>query len=222
MKIKKAISGAVNALAVVSTFYGLYNCVQVKLPENLAEAGHKQFLTNLGAGFTMVHASINLVNLLSRGKLHFLAREVTFPVALVLETIITLVYWPLRLFFIGMIMHGTKEPGRSPLPISVDISVHLLPLLYLLVDYFFLKPEPFFVSDSKIVFGLPMVLGAAYRVHLDSIIGENGNYPYPFLDAPEPHKSIIFVVISMIGGLFFVAYRTFHKAMATAGRVKCD
>ncbi|CAH00506.1 uncharacterized protein KLLA0_D07788g [Kluyveromyces lactis] len=197
---------------VFTTTYGLIQCTQIKLPSNLATAGHKQFLTNISAVVTIVNGALNTVNQLlgNKGTLHFWSREFTFPIATCLETIVCVIYWPLRIFFIPLIMHGVQDSSRSPLPMHVDIAIHLLPIIYLCLDYFFLKEAPFQIAGWKVFLSLPL-LGLTYRIYLDSIIGPSGSYPYPFLDVPEPYKSVIFVTVSLSSGGLYILYQKFHR-----------
>lgn len=201
-----------NLLSATTTMYGLINCTSVVLPSNLSHAGHKQFLTNIAALITVVNSLFNVLNQLlgDKGSISFLARELTLPVAMCLETIVCFIYWPLRLFFISLIIHGVQDSSRAPLALHIDISIHLLPILYLATDYFFLKPTPFQISGKKVFLTLPS-LGLAYRVYLDKIIGPEGSYPYPFLDVAEPYKSIIFVVVSLSAGWIYILYQKIHK-----------
>lgn len=210
-----------NLTCACTTFYGLYRCTRVVLPANLAEAGHKQFLTNIAAVLTIVTGSLNVVNQLLGGSLDFCARELLLPVALCLETIVCLIYWPLRLFFIHLIMHGVQNAKMSPLPLHADIAVHLLPVLYLAFDYFVLKPEPFVLSTKKVLVSLPL-LGLAYRIYLGTIIDTSGSYPYPFLDVDEPYKSIVFVVVSLSAGGFYSLYQRVHSTPRAASAAKQD
>ncbi|CDO93631.1 unnamed protein product [Kluyveromyces dobzhanskii CBS 2104] len=210
-----------NFLSVATTLRGVIECSKIILPSNLAGAGHKQFLTNIAAAFTVFHSSLNVVNQLAggNGSLQFWSREFTLPVAMCLETIVCVIYWPLRIFFIPLIMHGVNDPNRSPLPLNVDISVHLLPIIYLSLDYFLLKKNPFQIASWKVFTTLPL-LGLAYRIYLDNIIGPHASYPYPFLDVAEPYKSVIFVTVSLSAGWIYILYQKIHRNPSHVGLKK--
>lgn len=139
----------------------------------------------------------------------FINKHVTLPLALVLESIVATVYWPLRLFAIGLILQGAKK--RSPIPLHIDISIHLLPILYMLSDYYLSGARERFKIGSLPSWGIIAAIGLAYKSYLNVLIDTSTNqkYPYPFLDVSEPYKSVIFVVITSFGWLFYVAYRAF-------------
>lgn len=137
----------------------------------------------------------------------FLNRHITLPLALVLESVVATVYWPLRMFAIGMILQGVKK--RSPIPFHIDVSIHLLPILYMLSDYYLSGASECFEIGLPQSWGIIAAIGLAYKYYLVFLIDQSTGqqYPYPFLDVPEPYKSIIFVVITTFGWLFYVGYR---------------
>lgn len=137
----------------------------------------------------------------------FINKHVTLPLALVLESVVATVYWPLRLFAIGLILQGAKK--RSPVPLNVDISIHLLPILYMLSDYYLSGASERFKIGSVPSWGIIAAIGMAYKYYLNALIDTSTNqrYPYPFLDAPEPYKSVIFVIITSVGWFFYLGYR---------------
>lgn len=262
-----------NLASLVTSSYGLYKCSHIALPQSLAPAGQKQFLTNISLVATVSHNVVTLVLHLAKylracrlqkqhierafaratasaDEVHKLKqdskpahcsgseqdsgdciftvinRHVTLPLALVLESVVATVYWPLRIFAIHLILQGAKR--KSPIPLEVDVSIHLLPIIYLLADYY--------VSGSSQRFKIPLLpawiivaaIGLAYKFYLGFLIDPSmgQKYPYPFLDVAEPYKSVIFVVVTSFGWLFYVGYRAWPpKEVAKEGfqeRVKLD
>lgn len=201
----------VNVLSLLTTSWGLYNAAEVKLPASLAQAGHKQFLTNISVGITILTNLTSIFTYYTNGKLEVFSREIAFPVALVLETIVALVYWPLRLFALHLIFHGVADDAHAPLKMSIDLSIHLLPVLYLLADYFAFTDKPFQMPRRNVWF-IVMALGLLYNRYLKFLIDPSKGqaYPYPFLNIPEPFQSVVFTVVTTSGWGFYCFYKYVH------------
>ncbi|AMD19394.1 HBR493Wp [Eremothecium sinecaudum] len=212
------MSTVINAFSLVVTSWGLCKSINLELDPSLAKAGPKQFLTNIGAGITIINNVLAILNnwsLLPTEGLEYFSREILFPLALQTETVIAGVYWPLRLFWIHLIMHNIKD-GKSPIPLPVDLSIHLVPILTLLIEYYGVRKTPFQVS-AYVVWILTFIISILYNFWLKTIIDvENGQvYPYPFLSIPEPQVTFVFVGITTIGCLSFLAYKYSHPGRRT-------
>ena len=68
------------------------------LPPQLATAGHFQFLTNLSLLLSIVFWFLNVINHIVKNNYLEQIKLVTLWVSTTLETIVFLVYWPLRSF----------------------------------------------------------------------------------------------------------------------------
>ncbi|AGO13186.1 AaceriAFR036Cp [[Ashbya] aceris (nom. inval.)] len=207
------LSLIINSASLVLTSWGVSNAVKLTLPPNLQLAGQKQFLTILGASLTIVTNVIGIgYSLLGGdGGLRFVSREVFLPAAIVLESVVATVYWPLRIFFVNMIYHGLEEGASPEITLPVDLCIHLVPVTGLLLDYFLTKPEPFQMGRLQF-WVLVTALGVGYNRWLSYIIRTdlNQSYPYPFLDVVEPYRTLIFGVITTIAWGFYVLYQTQH------------
>lgn len=209
----------INGLSVIVGSWGLSNITRLVLPASLAGASHKQFLTNISVVATLISNVCNIFNYFVQrcgqssalaGFSNFFSRDVALPVALVLETVVPLVYWPLRLFAMHLIMQEVPD-GASPIPVPVDVSVHLLPFVFLFSDHFLSGTgRKFKISNGQAWF-LVTFLGLSYYKWLEYLIDPSTGqkYPYPFLDAPEPYKSVIFVCVSSVAWCFYVLYQKF-------------
>lgn len=97
--MRSKASLCVNLLLLAVVGQGLYRCSQIQLPPSLASAGHRQFLTNISAAVTLVNSLSNVFDFVVQSAVSRLwARHFTLPIALVLESVVASVYWPLRLF----------------------------------------------------------------------------------------------------------------------------
>lgn len=188
------------ALASVSFIIGSYGLNSVafnrqwQLPEHLAGAGNWQFLTNLSLAFSLIVFGVGIVAHITRSQRLFKIKNDLHPIGLALESVVASVYWPLRLFFLHLLL---KDPSKLELPMKVDLCIHLMPVLSLLIDYFVFMPR-WTVGEGQ-AFGIVCILITAYWFWLHHIIDfENGGeYPYSFLSVPNVYHRI--VLFSMIG-----------------------
>lgn len=206
-----------NSALTFTGSYGLFVCTSILLPPKLVVAGHKQFLTNISLVISIIqHVSAVATILLAGNKqVAFFSEEVMLPVALVLESVVTSVYWPLRIFFVELIFQ--KNPNYAAksrshyLPLHVDICLHLLPFLGLCINFFKFKKGKFVINSTKIVLSVCTALGLSYILWLKYLIPVGGKYPYPFLDIPEPWKTAAMLVITNIAFGYFRALQFFKK-----------
>ncbi|XBW36695.1 hypothetical protein QEN19_002270 [Hanseniaspora menglaensis] len=189
--------------------YGLYVCTSIILPPKLQAAGHKQFLTNISLAISIIQQVSTIASILvgNSKALEFFSGDILLPIALVLETVVTSVYWPLRIFFVEMIFQ--KNPNYASierskyLPLHVDICLHLLPFIGMSLNFFKYKKGRFALNNTKFVLPVCSALGLAYIFWLKYLIPKGGKYPYPFLDAAEPWKTIIMLTITNVAFGYF-------------------
>ena len=198
---------------------GLFKCTQLVLPPILSQAGHKQFLTNLSLVVTLISNSLNIINWFVQRShpnnfqfvFNYVCRHFILPIALTLETIVPVIYWPLRLFAQTLIMQDVPRDKPYPLSISTDLSIHLFPFLFLLSDHYLSGfGSKFEISNTK-AWVIVSSLGLCYFKYLSFLIDPSKGqaYPYPFLDVEEPMKTIIFIVVSTVSWIFFILYQIF-------------
>lgn len=181
---------------------------QVDLPPHLEGGGHWQFLTNLSLAFTLLVFFIGFVSHVTKSPTLFVLKNNLHPIALVLECVVTTVYWPLKLFFLHLLV---KDPTRKMIPLFVDLCLHLFPVLSLLVDYFFFMPKWTISNQSALV--ACVVLTSLYWFLLKMLVDfENGGeYPYTFLNVEGDITRIaIFQVVGLVGFAFFLFFRSLY------------
>lgn len=187
---------ALGAFAISHTFS------HIELPPHLIGAGHWQFLTNLSLAFSLVVFAIGLASHLAKSPTLFNLKNSLHPIAFVLESVVTLTYWPLRIFLIKLLV---KDPTRKMVPIFVDMCLHLFPVLALSVDYFFFMPRWTITSENA--FASCFILTLLYWFYLKQVIDfENGGeYPYMFLNTDtEAQRILIFGMIGLVGFAMFL------------------
>ena len=215
----------INLISLGVGCWGLSQATKLVLPPTLSPAGHKQFLTNISVVATLISNVWNILNyFIQRSSLNmnvlngsnFISRHLVLPIGLVLETVVPLVYWPLRLFAMKLIIQGVSD-GKSPVPIPVDLAIHFFPCVFLLSDHYLSGSGSKFKISNLKAWTIVTGLGLAYYKYLALLIDplKGQKYPYPFLDVEEPYKSIIFVCVTTVAWSFYVLYQRFPPCNST-------
>lgn len=202
-----SLQGLFNLALSFTGVYGLYQCTSIILPPKLIQAGHKQFLTNISLFICIVQEISTFISCNyfknQNEKVRFAAEEVLLPIALVLESVVTTVYWPLKLFFAHLIYQKNPNYANKKreeyLPLHIDMFLHLFPLIGMLINFFYYKKGKFVIKKNTIVLSVCYAFGFAYIFWLKLLIPADGKYPYPFLDIPEPYKTLVMLAVTNIG-----------------------
>lgn len=192
------IIACVDLLSLIIGGYGFDRTIlKIPLPPHLADAGPWQFLTNLGLVFSLIVFSIGFLSHVTKWEKLFKVKNQLHPLCLVLEIIITIVYWPLRLFFIELLI---LDKSAYPIPIYADLSVHLMPCISLLIDYFVFMPR--WTMKARTAMLICLTFTILYWFLLEYLIDleSGGTYPYAFLNVPHHGlRVLIFAVICLTG-----------------------
>ncbi|ABN67301.2 conserved hypothetical membrane protein [Scheffersomyces stipitis CBS 6054] len=200
---------------LVSLVIGLYgmqtNILTIELPDHLAEAGHWQFLTNLSLVYSLFVFLIGFVAHLTKSELLFDFKNNIHPMGLALESIVTMIYWPLRLFFLHLLV---GEPSKFKLPLSTDLSIHLMPVVSLLIDYFVFMPR--WTIKTTTALGLVLSLTSGYWFLLKNLIDvtKGARYPYAFLDVDSDEKRmVVFAMVALVAFAQFLIMRKLYDVV---------
>lgn len=191
-----------------------YLFTKVKLPAHLAAAGQFQFLTNLSLLISLIIFALGAVAHLTRSVPLYNFKNTIHPIGMVLEAVVTTVYWPLRLFFLG---HLIKDPKRELVPIPIDLCLHLLPAASLLIDYLVFMPRWTLPAGGAL--SAVVALTSIYWAWLKFLIDfENGGeYPYEFLNGDdETKRAIIFTIVALTGFVFFLIIKKAYDVLVGA------
>lgn len=201
------------------SYYGLHYCfTKVELPPHLAQAGQLQFLTNLSLIISLLVYALGFLSHVTNSHRLYVWKNNVHPVALALESVVTSVYWPLRLFLLPLLV---KDPGRKMIPMSVDICVHLVPFVVLVVDYLVYMPR--WEISASTAFGVCTVLTTGYWAWLKYLIDfqSGAEYPYNFLNGDsEATRIMIFAVVGLVGFSLFLACRAIYAVVETTSEKK--
>ncbi|KAI5964263.1 uncharacterized protein KGF55_002205 [Candida pseudojiufengensis] len=187
----------IDLISILIGFYGIYtNMIYVELPPHLKDAGQWQFLTNLSLIYSIITFIIGFLAHLFKNQTLFLIKNDLHPIGLALESIVAGVYWPLRLFFLNLL---TKDPSKFKMPIVTDLSIHLMPIISLLIDYLVFMPKWTISINTALAFVVSFT--TFYWFLLKNLIDleKGGRYPYEFMNVEkESERIIVFVVVGTV------------------------
>lgn len=197
--------------------HGYSEIIARVLPPELEKAGHHQFLTNLSLIFTIFTVASNIIAApFTDKKDHFVSRlNLNMnAAALVLETLVTTIYWTLKLFVTHMIVLDSI-PKEKYIPLGLDLCIHFYPVLFLSIDYYFIKKTSFKLSFIHTV-ALVCTATATYWFILESLITPESKYPYPFLNVETEKRIVIFAAVSVFGLIAYQLYEFLHTIVQSA------
>ncbi|ODV76736.1 uncharacterized protein CANTADRAFT_57329 [Suhomyces tanzawaensis NRRL Y-17324] len=196
---------AIDVLSLAVGSYGLYeNIINAQLPDHLVKAGNWQFLTNLSLVYSLVVFGVGVLAHLFHSPALFQFKNTIHPVGLALESIVAMVYWPLRLFLIELL----AKDGILHIPVHVDLAIHLMPVVSLLIDYLVFMPR--WTIKTSTALGLVVFLSSAYYGLLKVLVDvENGAaYPYVFMNVEtETERVFVFIVVGGVAFLQFLIFK---------------
>lgn len=200
----------INACSIIIGCYGMYsNIMKTELPAHLAKGGHWQFLTNLSLVYSLVVFVVGFFAHLLKSNYLFHLKNTIHPIGLALETIVAGVYWPLRLFFLHLLL---KDPSKFKLALSTDLCIHLMPVVSLLIDYLVFMPKWTIRNETALM--LVIFLTTGYWALLKKLVDiESGaQYPYAFLDVgSEEKRALVFAVVGTVAFCQFIFMKRVYE-----------
>lgn len=197
-----------NLLGLAVTSSACYGIISLPLPKELEAGGQFQFLTNLSLLFTIATILSNISTIVFSSS--FVKRANTYlnAISIILETLVASIYWSLRIFFVHLIIpKGISK--ENFIPVHIDVSVHLFPITFLCLDYYFIKYQNFNIPTP--IVGLMVVgLTSSYWFLLEHLVVPPSKYPYPFLNVPAQERLTIFVFVALFGVTFYYIYNYLH------------
>ncbi|KAL9124191.1 MAG: hypothetical protein Q9217_006457 [Psora testacea] len=154
------------------------------MPIDITYGWHFQYLTTLGLLLSMLTFffafSADLLSLQTSandGLIRQLrtAKETTSCVAVPAEVLITSLYFGLRTIKSDLVI-----PDWAQLPLILDLSLHLTPTLFQLVDFLCFSPQ--WVISEWQALHLSTLLACLYWVWIEKCRKMNGFYAYPIFE----------------------------------------
>ncbi|RVX72306.1 hypothetical protein B0A52_04511 [Exophiala mesophila] len=182
----RGISPAVHILGLGSFIYSYKWLVEHPNPINQAYGWHFQYLTIIGLTLSTTTFILGILADISLSRALFTAKNVMTLTAAPLEVLISLLYWGLRAIDPALVV-----PPDLELPWAADLSFHLAPTVFLLLDILLLSP-PWSIRALPAL-GLSSAIAIAYWLWIELCFSHNGFYPYPlFALLHFSHRVLLF------------------------------
>ncbi|KAF5365768.1 hypothetical protein D9758_003256 [Tetrapyrgos nigripes] len=137
------------------------------------------------------------------------------------EVVIASIYWPLLLIAAQLLLQpddtvptsSTESPKFARIPLSMDLSLHAVPALFLLTDFMFIEKK---YSHNQVTYGAPLVattftIWYAWWVERCASFN-NGTFPYPFLtNSPFEGRVAIYIGAGSLAFVSFYFMNRLHK-----------
>lgn len=113
-------------------------------------------------------------------------------IATPLEAVIVMVYWPLY-----VLRPGALADQRTLPPLRLDVGLHLLPAVFLVLEFLVLRPRRLLTVGSRMAAILFSAILGIYIMWLMECRARNGFWAYPFLErvGNEVRVLIFFAVV---------------------------
>jgi hypothetical protein len=138
---------------------------------------------------------------------------------LVIETMITLLYWGLYFLHTDLILDKDSVTAAGMLPpFFMDTSGHLMPFIAMVAEFLFTRSSKRHLYEQRAFHLVAIVIFTfGYFSWILHLFKDTNKFPYPFLRLMNPLARVVFTVFSMFLGLFIygVACRAYFKFHAT-------
>ncbi|KAK9473319.1 FAR-17a/AIG1-like protein [Dipodascopsis tothii] len=122
-----------------------------------------------------------------------------------LELLVSVVYWSVMLYDRNLMIPPGLDPSRM-LSLWTDLSIHLVPTLFLVSDFLLYSPRP--TTKPLIHLGVCIALAQVYWTILHRVHAITNSYPYPFLElASQMLRVVIFCAGAGMVSAFYLALR---------------
>lgn len=209
--MSSVIPVANSAAFAVSAFSAFKQLEQIVLPGFLQQGGHYQFLTNIALSISFFYAIVNILYYFTGLSVLETSKRYISAVCFSLNSVVSLVYWGLKLTLTHLILASKEER----IAFSLDVQIHILPLLFVCVDYFCFMPDGWMVSYME-AYSIIACCAAMYWFWLEYLLDGAQSYPYPFLNVETPQRVVIFFIISIVAFVAFCTGKYLHRGGKTS------
>ncbi|WRT66975.1 uncharacterized protein IL334_003940 [Kwoniella shivajii] len=225
-KIGRIIFHIGSAITMINGFWGLQMMAVSKDFIGSQYGGHFQYLTIQGL-FGSIAAMLlsGICDYLPGVQGIKTVKRIFLLFALPIELVISSIYWSIILLSPELMLppnpalQNTQEPSASDnadplfrIPLTMDLSMHLVPAVVLLLDFFVLEKKfkpPVSNYGSLLLAG---AFGTAYSVWVEHCASINGSFPYPFLTIMTfPQRLMMYSGSVVMAWLVFRGLNALHK-----------
>ncbi|WVQ70249.1 uncharacterized protein L199_008475 [Kwoniella botswanensis] len=200
------------AAAMFDGFWGLQRLAITKDYIGTQYGGHFQYLTILGLFGTIITMMLSgICDYLPAIQAIKTFKRVFLLFALPVELVISSIYWAIILFSPELMLPPNPDLASSPepsssnaedplfrIPLLMDLSMHALPAVALIIDFFFLERKYKPPASTIGAFALAASFGTAYSLWVEHCASINGSFPYPFLTIMNPQQRVMMYVGSTV------------------------
>ncbi|KAF8311304.1 hypothetical protein DL93DRAFT_2157349 [Clavulina sp. PMI_390] len=193
------------------------------------KGGHWQFLTVQALVTAIITFGLSLTaDLLPKNKGVVRAKRLTTMVSLPIASAVSSIYWSLIFFAPDLILPPAKpSPGQSASPINlawiplhVDLIVHLMPAVFLVLDFYLLENKFGSEDVGKWAPAMLMVFALWYSGWVEYLNLFNHRFPYPFLDVAPQFRASIYLGALLLGYMSFRNLNSLHRGKSLLGNVE--
>ncbi|ETN38457.1 uncharacterized protein HMPREF1541_06492 [Cyphellophora europaea CBS 101466] len=171
----RELSLAVHALGLSSFAYSFWYLTAHPNHINRAYGWHFQYLTIIGLLLATLTFSFGVFADVTLSRRLFQAKNLLSMTSAPMSVLISLLYWGLRAIDPELVV-----PKELELPLPPDLSFHLAPAAFLVVDLLLFSP-PWTITVGP-AFGLSAVIAFGYWFWIEHCFRQNGFYPYPIFE----------------------------------------
>lgn len=159
---------------------------------NTSYGWHFQYLTIIGLSLATATFLVGLASDLTLSRRLFLAKNLLSCCSAPMETLVSTLYWGLRLIDPELVV-----PKDLELPLPADLSFHFVPTFMLLIDLLLLSP-PWTISALPAL-ALSLSIAFTYWFWIELCYTRNGFYPYPLFEMLDTKGRVgLFVVSALV------------------------
>lgn len=196
-----------HVVGLISFAYSFKFLVSWQTPITDSYGWHFQFLTILGLTATTVAFALGLLADILQSPQLFALKNAISTVATPLECLVSALYWGLRQIDPELIV-----PPEFVIPMDVDLSFHLAPAVFLLLDHLLYSPPYQTSSGAMVVYATGV--GFSYWYWVEVCYKANGWYVYPLFGLLSTAQRVgLFVFSSVLVTVFFASIKKTHGAL---------
>ncbi|EPY49449.1 fungal protein [Schizosaccharomyces cryophilus OY26] len=165
-----------------------------------------QHLTMLSLAGTLLTMVVSLLADITNLKVFYKIKPAFLYVVCPLESIVTVLYWSIVMYDRSLLIPKTRP---VQLPLNFDLSVHLMPTIYCLIDYFCFS-TPFQLS-FKLSIVMYLTVAFSYMWWVEKCYEVNKFYAYPILAILRPiEKGVLYGTACVLSLLSYIVLKAVH------------
>jgi len=179
------------------------------------KGGYFLFLTNQGLAVAWLYMVISLLyDVFPSITVVRDIKRTLLIASMSLACVISTIYWTLISFFPHLIMSRTSRDGGEliNLPMTLDLTLHVSPLITLLIDFFAFERKFSKSYVQRVAPAVAISFAVWYASFVEYCAMFNEIFPYPFLTySPFPVRVLIYTAAAGIALGYFRIINALHS-----------